>query len=942
MATIKEFTNTKQPVVLIFGIKNPVAQGTIKIFLEENSRVLVIDTLNTATKTLIKPFNNNSNFMFANVNSLSKYLDSFMRLDYVYIFLHNIILGSDYPNLYKTKFNYVSLTHKDFIFLSNTTDALIKQAIEYASKLTITMPLDVGPLIAKQSQYNLKLYTYTRDLFFDLYNRAPFNGRLAYLPLDLGILFDYSIASLPNFILRQVVSNKTINVPGDGLIKVKIAHTQDITKALLLASFSPRAVGKEVIFENTPITLLNLLYNALELTQNERKIKFDSLTPEITENIKQASKYKPLETISTVDLGYNNQYSIEKSIHEALQTTNSILNANWKPVEKTPDKVEKITVTTTPRTKEILPNFGEKYKSFDSPLEKAFWYALWMLFNFIVRKPVDFVYSLLAEQDSQARKKLITMFLTILFAYLLSLGIAPYLMLLNSLNKLKTTSQIPIIQHELKNIEDNIYNISYLKHVGLQDQLTYLEQIIKTYQETINKINTAQIAYTNFETFVQNLIQQTNASDNKTTLREIKANPYFINNIVDQLRIYNGQLNKLTPKFNTILEASLLKEKPILQDQINIQLKQLQTIQNIYPYLPDLAGYQNQITYDILVVDTTKPNYMGGYPIGILQLNVKDGIITYIKYHSLNKSYRDALAKATTSKEIYNILRPVISKQQKINIKNLVIATLSTNAFKDITSIVNNIYIPEYGLVNPTQIPDIFNKFATFNKLPYTEEELINTILNKLRQQEPPILIQAFKTLLETKNKNISIIKAPVHLTEIFNSLNVMHTSTTAKQDVITIDIYDKLPVLDMSYTKISKQIDIIIDNNKHKITINTTYSSSYPQGLTSVIKLNVSNGSLQTLSASQGAKINMPFIEIPLTLKPNTETMTFVQFTYNTNKIKYLKIYNINQGPKLYLHITNPTSQQKELIYKLNPNPQVKDNTYIVEVKGEMVKVGL
>ncbi len=925
MPTIKEFTNTKQTVTVLYNIRTCYSLELIQLFLNEDGKVIVIDEVNSTNKKLISSFLTNPNFMFLDIKSITKHIDSFMRIDYIYLLMDSIIAGSDYPNLLKTKFNYVALTHKDFTEQSNYVDIFIKLAIEYASKITITLPYYLDTLIAPINKYNLKLFESIRDLFFDHFNRVAFNGRLIYLPETIGKKYDYSLSSLQNYLIRQTIKNKTIKIPGDGLIKLNLIDQQDLVKALLLASFSAKTTGKEVLIEPTTITILNFLYSVLELTKNEKKLEFTEMPQEIIENQKQVSKIIPKQFITTADLGYKNQQPINESIIHLLSTTNQLLQGDWQPAKQ--EEIKTITVQTKPKTKELLPNFGEKYKKFDNPVEKYFWLALWKLFNIFIKTPVDFIYKILTEDSSNINKQLIHALVLIVTSFTIALFLTPYIVLSTNLSKLKPQEPQHFLQ-QLYTIEKNLYNISYLSKTKLNNQLTYLQEILKDYEELLEKTQQANEVYNGYLTFLKNLFTD---KDNKDYLKTALSNPYFIDNVANQLYLLAQKVENLHPIYNTIFENQLLKSKPVLLQQAQITQEQIQNLRTIYPYMPQLFGLNTEQNYALLIVDNTKPNLIGGYPIGIFKITIKDGNIIKTKYIPFNNS-----------QQVYNTinLEKLINNIKSLTLKSGTIAIINTDYIINLFNQIKQIYIPEQGTITSNQVQNIINNFTNKVKLPFSQQEFFITLFNQISKLESQNLQQAINLLFRPNNNNWMILATNEQLIDFFDALhNFIYNPTTGQRsDTLKLAVFDKTNIFDTSYKYIKPIVHMIIYPEQHKITINYEYQGNK---VFSGTKNFIVSGKILNLKTNYDTTINLPLIQQPVNYKPNTQTTNFIQFNYSSN-INKIFIYNPFNRQELYIHVINPSQEVMQTLEKYGTKTQQIDDTYIFKIKAPFIKIVL
>ncbi len=926
MPTIKDFTKTKQPVALIFGVRTPIASTIIDIFLEEDSKVIVVDNINQSTKTIINKYTKNKNFMFINANTFNKHLEAFMRIDYVYVFLHHVIQGSSFPKIFKTKLNYVSLTHQDFVYFSNLVDTFIKLAIEYASKISITLPYNIGTFIAPLSNYNIKLYNYIKDLFFDLYNQTPFNGRLIYVPELIGKNFDYSLASIANFLYRQTVLSPVIKVPGDGLIKLSFIDTFDASKAILLASFSKKTIGQQLILDHTELTILNFLYTTLEITKNEKKIEFIKLPKEIKNNIQKAQKLFPTHAITSKDIGYRNSADIANSIHDSLLTTNQLLQGEWQGTKNT--SPTKIKINTTQRTKEILPHFGEKYKTFESPVEKTFWYVLWTLFNTFIKKPIDFIYNLLAESDKETKNRAFKTFGLILITYLVAIIITPYILLFNSLNQLNNAQNPDKLNTTLVAIEKNLYNITYLNKLGLQEQLTYMQQILKTYQQALQYYKSANQLSEQFSKFLDNIHDPTKTQEQKEYLQHIVTSPYQVTNIINTLKLFNTEIENLTPKYSSIFEQKILSQKPVISNLLQEQIAQLNDISVIYPYIPSIAGYNQEHKIALLLVDDTKPSFIGGYPLGFLTITLKDGTIPNFSYTSLNKSYRDSIFNDTNYQSI------LLKIKQNIPTSNT-IGVLKASQLIKLNTIINNIYIPEYGKIEAKDLPNIINNFATFTKLPYTEKQLITSLFTELLKTNSNKKQEFLTDLLKSTNQNVYFLQSKQDLSDILDASGMLISKS--QKDTITIIPYDQTKILNTSFSQVNKQLDIIIDNTTQKITINYKYETPVPYNAYSKF---IITGPVTKLNLPESANVNLPYITLNINLSGNASTVGFIQFAFN-NASK-LQIINPLGQQKILIHVENPSENQKNSLITIGNFQSKIQNTEIYSIDKQIFTIPL
>ena len=897
MKKVREFTTTKAPVALIYGVNSVLARPIIDIFLEEGTKIIAVDKVNSQTKGLLKDLASNPNFLFIDVTKLIDLKNNFIKIDYILSFWDHIISGSSYPKFYKSKFSYVELTYKDFLFQTQIVDTLLKTSIEFAAKTAFILPGYLGQIIHKHGQYNLELLEHIQRLFQDHYARTKFFGKLTFVPEPIGKPHDYALGSVINYTFRQLVSNNVVKVPGQGLAPLNVGNVKDLTRAILFATFSTKGNGQPILlFEKDTTTLLKLLYTALEVTKNDINIEFVDLMPGLAENLANKDKWIPVNSLEAKDIGIEPAKLTQDAVYQQLQQLNDLLKGAWQPLAKAPQSQTAPEIATTKSSPDTLPALASKYKQATNPVSRIFWLGVWKIFDIFIKKPVDFLTDLLT---GNLWKK------TSWWRMLLSIFALGIILLLSIILSPLVGLGVNLVFNKPENIDKinkYIYQLSYLRY-------TPLEKDYLATQEYVSALNNVYSTATQAQKQIEPVIQfLSKPSRNPELLQQIQANPTLVNVLLTKLKLETEYLEQLSNRSNFILQTLRPSAQRILE-QAKATLATLETLDPVYPYIPALAGYPNMHNIAIIFVDAQSPTHIGGVPFGIATLSFDKGEPVNINYVQLPQASQNALAGIDFN-SLRSRLAQVVKNQAAFEAHSILVIN------QDILRHLNiDATIPGFGQINRQNINKFIKNIRTIENLPYSFNPVAINLVNKMVYLDFADKTKAYSQVFNPEKPSAYFLQTTDKLLPLLDKFSVYVNPGSAQS--LSILPLEKIVGTNTEKTGglagLTKNISVLKDLTAKKVTLKLAYiyknneikPANVTTQFTTQSSILISNASNVTISSNVLGTIqtqgNLKTISYEVLLSPNQTKEVFVQiYVDNAQKLENLKIYNLYPFQKI------------------------------------------
>lgn len=721
--TIDQFTKTSAPITVIVNISNPAAVKLARILVEQGSKLLIVDRLNSAKRKILNDLITRQDCLFMDAESTFKNIEKFKKIDYVYYFLSQLSTGSMYPELFGESMEIVQLTHKEFLRESNRVDAYIKLSAEFDASFTLVTSAYVGQFLEPIPEANLQLQKYAESLVLDYVDRNRLNGRIVRLGELIGKEADLSSPTNTARLARELLLRQKINIFGDGLQQNYLVHTEDAVYAILKAAFASQAKGRTYLIAYAhPFTSLSIAYQLLELTTEEKEVVFNEVLPRYEEVVRLKDM---CIAPSATALGWEPQISFDQALAETIQYLATSLKHPWTSIERPTVTVETkeqgvkedsalvieqskpIIVQQRPRSNPV----GEALSSF---LERLYQTAiaqplLWLM---TLPKQLSARYAKSAETYKQATLK--TVIATVIFI-IVAFVVTPYIHSaysvwrlfsiaqslkrdvseLNSQHFEEYASKIPVY---IQGIKEDIDAVSYLSAIPpFASSYTQAKQLITAYSSYGMSISRALTAGAPALEIAKGLSNATPNNPSGTVSRdyfaeieEIMAQQQQFTQAVQDAKIGALQMQRVSiTQLPSFVQSSVKEANQLLQEYTTIAEQSAQ----FYDLIPYFLGYKDRRTYFLMVQNETELRATGGWFTNYVIIGVENG---QVRQFSISDVY-------DTDGKIDGITAPV-DMQKALQTQTMKVATSNWNPELRIVSKNLSDVLREAGVYKPNDI----------------------------------------------------------------------------------------------------------------------------------------------------------------------------------------------------------------------------------------------
>lgn len=650
---LDQFTKTISPLSCIVNFVNPVGIKLAEMLLEQGSRVILIDTFTPAKKKVIADLLKNEKCIFMDIDSTFKNLEKFKKIDYIYYFLSSQVAGSDYPEAKADELELWNITHKDFTKETSRVDAYIKLAIEFDAKFELITSGFLGQLIEMPSEQNIQLQKYCESLLLDYYNKTRFNGRIVRIAEVYGERLDVTVPTNFSRLVREVMFKEAVNIYGEGLQNNYFVHYLDAVYGLLKLNFTEKTKGKiYLLADHNPISTLSLAYRLLEMTPDEKEVIFN----DVNASNEGIVRLKDMSIApGAQEIGWEPTMTFEASLQETIKALSVQFGREWKtPRMNMPVAVKKETYVDSE-----TPEKGKKLKDLGKVKKEIVWYRfdymLYSLFKNLVQKPFEAmskapsnVTKSIAAATPRVRFNIIPAFVTFSVVLVIAILLAPYISLgvygtrayfllkdikrntgtFNAVELKRNTEELPKTTHGMKTAWEGV---SYLRYVGgnttkFYDTTTILLEAVDYYAksgEEVVKGALPLIAYAKeFKVGEINNTSGQGSADFFTQITEMKDGSPSVYKGAQ----YAGIAKDLLSKADFSVYPDFLKQ-PVneLKSFSNDYTVGLQTIAEVYDFIPYMLGYRQRTNYLLMVQNETEIRATGGWFTNYAILGIENG-----------------------------------------------------------------------------------------------------------------------------------------------------------------------------------------------------------------------------------------------------------------------------------------------------------------------------
>lgn len=630
---IRDFTNTNKPVVVIINILHPTVSKIVDILLEQEAKVVLVDYLSVATKEFLKKYKTHENVLFIDLKYVGEHLDSFKKINYIFFYVSQLVVGSSYPNVKKDVFEVSKLSNREFVNQSNYVDMFIKLAIEFDAKFSLITSGYLGQLLFKPSENNLQLQRYSESLVHEYLERGAFEAHIIRVAEIIDEDLDLSVPTFATRLIRELVAEDRITILGEGLQNNYIVSLEDATLGILNVTFSKQLIGKEVLLTSFPaISTLNLAYKALELIADEKQVEFIDATEAGFDLSFQKSLEQSAWAPELSLHGWTPQGQIEKMLKGALAYAATKVGGVFKEAEKS--------VVESVKGEVVEPvDLGSKNRTLKNYMSNVFWQLVDKVYDVLIVKPINFVASILNLPRKMGKVKF---WFGVLRAFIL-VGIIIFL--LPYMELFYAGAKIVWHYKEFKgNLTAGDFDKAYVSVLGVKEGISKLNEGIRWlgYWQYLGFKN----KYVAIKTAGQALEYQTLGLEKlfKTAIPIVKyvhtskeiagSNFVYLRQIVESTPLVGDAYQDFILGKNLMLTVGvsdmpwfLQKGYSKLRNQALLLSKLVEYYKDTYELLPFVLGYKQRVNYAFVYQNNYEIRPTGGWITGITLLSLENGNI---------------------------------------------------------------------------------------------------------------------------------------------------------------------------------------------------------------------------------------------------------------------------------------------------------------------------
>ena len=583
---LEEFTTTKQPVVLIYGLQSPLTLQLISQLLPQKAHVILTDFTTSKVKAILSSLPlEKENILYMEYPSLYKKLPALGKLDFVFHNLIPRIVGTNFPESRAAKHG---INNQTFLQETQLIETLMRASVEFNAVYTLILPAYLTQLIEAPNELSLQLYEQAQLLFKTYTNSNSLNGRLVKMAEAIGNNFDLSAPTITANITKQLLTKSTITIPGDGLTTLSLMDSTEGARGLIYLSTQPKLKGKSIKLEyQESYSVINLVHTMAEILQKNIKIKTDPNHAGYLAVMEQKDQLMLLQDAPAAQkYGFTPFIGIEESLTRTLEF---ILRLKGKGLRRVggPNQVPTISQVKESKTTKNKPKL--------QPLTKL-WGTTTNIVKKIILSPITIIKHALEltptdqtklAQESLKIKPFIKFVFYILITTLLAFATAPvvyffirYYQLKNTVNQaLKNPNYKPTTL--ITSLQDPLNDVNIVLPPQLY-KIPVLESFLEEIQTTVSTANA----------LVETLKWRINVTLPVSKYLETK-DPQHIQPLLE------NAVNNPTYAAATLIHLNDLKTKLPHQYNLNQDISLLKSLSLIYPVLPQIMGYPTPVTWVI-------------------------------------------------------------------------------------------------------------------------------------------------------------------------------------------------------------------------------------------------------------------------------------------------------------------------------------------------------
>lgn len=334
--------------VLVHG-GNPLGLKIAKTLLEQGGRVIIVDSFNSRSKSIVSELKKLGAADFVDFSGLESLYKTLKRIDYVYYLLSEYLTAQE------------SFSSRDFLEESNYLNQTLKASLNSDAKLSLVTSIKLNEqlsayilssnLNAPSPYSSIELQKYCETLTAEYRDKSKMKARI----IRLGTLLGKDIDELNDKVLEEILtesSNKGfITIKGEGLGLHYLINIEDAVYGILKLTFQTKTEGEVVsLTNNNDYTTLSIAYKLLEINSEISDIKFTAAD----KNQLPISYEHYIPAPNASNFGWKQGTTLESSLVETIEKfhpkTGQIIKKQQSKVETLEEKVEVVSKTRNVKT----------------------------------------------------------------------------------------------------------------------------------------------------------------------------------------------------------------------------------------------------------------------------------------------------------------------------------------------------------------------------------------------------------------------------------------------------------------------------------------------------------------------------------------------------------------------------------------------------------------
>jgi nucleoside-diphosphate-sugar epimerase len=680
--SVNKSTQSENKNALIIGGAGFIGSYVCESLLAQNINVYAVDDLSSGKEENIKKIIKTKNFKFIHAD-INNGLDDqdLPTIDYIfhiggiesYINGHDLTINTLLVNSLGT---YKSL---ELLRKNNKAKYLLVSSLDIYNGVLSSLSIDK---YYGASDRDNKKYThheakrYAEALLREYFHKYAIDARVVRLADVYGPRMDLDSGTEIAQMIKETVTQDTINVNGDGLKIIRPTFVSDVVSGITKAMFAPETTGKIFnLVSNSEINVLNLAYTIqknstkaikIQFNQNYTEIKFPSHKVELDQTMTQ--------------LGWKATTEINEGITQTLEY--SFVNSEKK--ESTTDETNKA------KTAQLEKAAAKKI------LEPVILDALTKKVEPIKQPTQPTAKSHLDEKNNSVPLKALNVgLLATSFFVILLLFIFPVASLYNSTSKIFENSKDAIseFQSDTNLATPPLYAVQAQKNI--QQTLSQYDSLEWFFSMTKQRdsLETSRGTLNSFENLNKAIILSTTDSQSTLQLMQTAIKGTADPDQNQQLQTQKAEIARLVDNAKIDLTSDSPKIPFNLnQDDLSVSIQQAKTLFSslsrsvlVSSNLQKFLLPSSDKNYLLVFVDSRVPKFEGGTTIGLALVKIN------------SKGIQDTVFNTFTPNSVVTIDQAVtqgrnFAKEQKISAVDGVLI-INTAAQKKIVEHIDQLNI---------------------------------------------------------------------------------------------------------------------------------------------------------------------------------------------------------------------------------------------------------